>query len=666
MKLDKIWETFRSDRKISQRVWDMYGLEVKDNQLHIPYIRDGRLLYTKIRRAPSYKGKYKYLYPKGAEIMLYPKDDVAKHDEVVLCEGELDVLTLISNGFAAITAGGVTSFKKSFVKQLKDKKVMICFDADSAGKAASKKVAQMLVQDDIETYMVTLPDMKNGKDIGDYFGSGSTKKDFQNLLDRAQKVTSHSSVTQTPEGVHIQEELTYQEVLSVVDKFLPHSDKVLRLVLAVTVSAHFNKGVPLWVILVSVPSSAKTDYVRLVKDTDIAYFLDNLTMNAFISGEQNTRSNKVYDLLPELDKKCLVLKDWTSIFSLDETMTKKLLGDMVNIFDKEFAKFSPKRGIISYSSSFAQLGCITPATLNKHTRYLNMVGPRFLFYTIARTQDRNKSYNLLFSGVDRNELEKEARKYTSSYLMQLLSKDYSIESLSKPVQEYLRLSAELLAHCRGIVMLRAARFKNEEGSEVKYYEVEDVQIEEPWRAVQQLIVLSQHLAFVVNCNAVGLEELEIIKEVVISSMPANRSKALRQLIENDGEVTAKQLADLTERSTQTSRRLLDALVALGVVEKESGSGNISTSYRIHSDFFDYLTLPTTEFMERNYKTLVHKRGPEKQLKIEDLEQIKSKKELAKMNRAEHNAYMEGFANRTFKEMDQLARQKAVTNSDPTP
>lgn len=427
------------------------------------------------------------------------------------------------------------------------------------------------------------------------------KPEEKEMLEIGKIDHSEHSERQTPDTGKkelITGHLDYKIMEEKVLKLLPNSQTGLKLVLAVAASSSFKVPVMLWLLLVGVPSSGKTDLVRLIKDADIAYYLDNLTQNAFISGERATKGNKVYDLLPLLDKKCLIVKDWTSIFSLDEKMTKKLLGDLVGIYDKEFTKFSSRRGNISYSSAFSQLGCITPATLNKHTNYMNMVGPRFLCYAMpTSTQEtEDKSYEMIFSDADRSVIEKEARLYASSYLEQICQTPFIINPMTKKFESYLRLAAKLMSCCRGIVILQSASFKNEEGEDVKYYEVLDVQIEEPWRAVQQLISLSKFLAFVVGRNEITNEELTIIKEVVISSMPADRSNALRTLIDHKGQITVKELADISEKSTKTSKRLLDELSALKVVEKNKGSGSIATDYRISDLFNEFLLQDSAEFL----------------------------------------------------------------------
>ncbi len=54
---------------------------------------------------------------------------------------------------------------------------------------------------------------------------------------------------------------------------------------------------------------------------------------------------------------------------------------------------------------------------------------------------------------------------------------------------------------------------------------------------------------------VGDEELVIVREVTLSSMPADRAQALRELIKNGGTITASQLSEATSVSGKTSRRV---------------------------------------------------------------------------------------------------------------
>ncbi len=403
------------------------------------------------------------------------------------------------------------------------------------------------------------------------------------------------SGTQTPDCIY-----TFEEVAEAVERYLPNMTTALKLILAIATSGTRDNRVMLWLLLVGAPSSGKTDLVRLIKNDSSVLSLDNLTLNSFISGERETSKEKVYDLLKELNHKCLVIKDWTVIFSLDERMTKKIIGDMVGAYDKSLSKFSSRRGNISYNSQFSHLGCITPATLNKHHQYLNMIGPRFLSYAINEiTRDEEeKSYDAIFANTDRTQIEKEVAQIVTSYLNQLHREDISIiRNLSSQSQEYLKVASRFMARARGIITMQASRFTSDSGEEISYYEPLEVQIEKPWRSVQQLMILSQYLALVAGKLEVDYEELAIVKEVVLSSMSADRAQALRAIASKPyGRVTAKELSDQADKSVKTSRRLLDELSFLKLIHKETGSGQIAATYTLVDEFKDFVLLDTREFM----------------------------------------------------------------------
>lgn len=401
--------------------------------------------------------------------------------------------------------------------------------------------------------------------------------------------------TETPQGIQ-----TFDKIASKVEEYLPNTKDTLRILLAIATSGLRKNRVMLWLLLVGSPSSGKTDLVKLIKNNKDVMCLDNLTQNSFITGERSTEKEKTYDLLPLLNGKCLVIKDWTSLFSLDEKATKKIIGDWVNSYDKSLSKFSSRRGNITYESEFSHVGCITPATLNKHTQYLNMIGPRFLHYIIPdlTIDQETQSFDAIFSNEDRSIKEKEAGVLVSNYLDYLNTKDIlQIKELSKGAKRFLKIASKFMSKARGIVVIQASSFKDEQGKEITYYEPSDIQIEQPWRAVQQLIILSKYLALVGNKDEVEAKELTLIREIVLSSMPADRANALKVLRNTPNqEITTKELSDDSGKSFRTSGRLLEELYALGILKKTKGGGQIANSYTIEDSFKEFLTVDTSEFL----------------------------------------------------------------------
>ena len=132
---------------------------------------NGDFSFFKLRQDPN-SGHEKKTYPKGIEAQIYDWETLqGGSDKILLCEGELDRLALLSIGVPAITSThGAGTFKQEWVEEIGTKKqIYICYDNDDAGKKGAEKVAKMLENTDNELFIVTLPDeVGDGGDITDY------------------------------------------------------------------------------------------------------------------------------------------------------------------------------------------------------------------------------------------------------------------------------------------------------------------------------------------------------------------------------------------------------------------------------------------------------------------------------------------------------------------
>lgn len=119
----------------------------------------------------------------------------------------------------------------------------------------------------------------------------------------------------------------------------PYSHDVVELALATATSLPLGGSEhpsPVWLLIAGAPSSGKTEAVLLLKEAVSVMYLDAMTENSFASGYVDTRTGLgSKDLLPELDGKCLIIKDLTTMFSMREEKVKKILGDLQSIYDGE-------------------------------------------------------------------------------------------------------------------------------------------------------------------------------------------------------------------------------------------------------------------------------------------------------------------------------------------
>lgn len=144
------------------------GLRVEPNGrkwLSIPHYFKDKLQNIKYRSLPPAEKTFRRI--EGCPSILFNSDAIEGAQELFLCEGEIDSITLwrqgIKNVIGATTGAG--SFDPAWIDQLaKVSKIYICYDQDEAGQKGAREVARRLGYD--RCFNVSLPD---GQDVNDYF-----------------------------------------------------------------------------------------------------------------------------------------------------------------------------------------------------------------------------------------------------------------------------------------------------------------------------------------------------------------------------------------------------------------------------------------------------------------------------------------------------------------
>ncbi len=399
----------------------------------------------------------------------------------------------------------------------------------------------------------------------------------------------------TPSGVDVnagtQTPLGIKDVLKAVKHLGENRDYVIKSILAVFISTFLEKRDPVWLMIVGNPSSNKTTLADLPEPLSEVFKLDTMTSNPFSSGQREKEKPK--DLLPLLDNKCFIIKEYGTLFGRSDEMVKQLISDLVAIYDGDYAKHSPTRGTIRYKVYFSHIGCVTPMSLSSRQKYMSAVGARFLFLRIEPLNDEEKKDSLSKIWEGEGGMSKEeVSKVVCSYCIQLKEKLLQGEEItfSDDAKQKLNNFASLTARARGIVISDRTSFKTEEGKTRHHYEVTDIQVEEPFRALKQLKKFAKCLAIVNGKNSVEDEELQIVRRVVLSSMPVRRADILK-VFEQGQIFTAKQAAKKLDKNYRTVKRNFDELVALQVLKSDKGANDLARTYTLREEFTDIFPAP---------------------------------------------------------------------------
>jgi replicative DNA helicase len=127
--------------------------------------------------------KYKSLF--GIDDLLFNQQILEETEDVVLCNGVFDVLTLSQEKIPAVCLPTkLNLFKDYHAQLLKDKRLFICLGNDDSGHRESTRIAGVLSEHVQEVYIVNLPE--NIRDINDLFVRTQNPMDlFMGLLNKS-------------------------------------------------------------------------------------------------------------------------------------------------------------------------------------------------------------------------------------------------------------------------------------------------------------------------------------------------------------------------------------------------------------------------------------------------------------------------------------------------
>mgnify|MGYP000049347858 FL=1 len=107
------------------------------------------------------------IFPKGADLPLFPSKVQPINGSVILVEGSLDALNLISGGLvnatAVLGANNIDKEKLESLRFLGVRKIYIMFDADDAGRKAAARAEEVLEQ----IFIIEQLALPEGLDPGD-------------------------------------------------------------------------------------------------------------------------------------------------------------------------------------------------------------------------------------------------------------------------------------------------------------------------------------------------------------------------------------------------------------------------------------------------------------------------------------------------------------------
>jgi hypothetical protein len=301
--------------------------------------------------------------------------------------------------------GGKTAIADWNDIALNDRRVILAFDGDVARKRSAAEalcaLAEYLKYRDAEVEYLHLPDTEKKTGLDDYLMiAGHTVDDLWKLVkptpppvpDEHDDDDTWQAPEPKPEPA---EPISLAEAHSVFCKWLGDdydTDALDAMLAAAAVEKFTDGGDPVWLLLVSGPGNAKTETVQALDGIGAIVTSAISSDAALLSGTPQHERTKgaTGGLLRKIGERgVLVIKDVTSILSMDRNLRAKVLAALREVYDGRWSREVGSGGgaTLGWRGRIAVVGAVTTAWDTAHA-VISTMGDRFVLLRMDSTIHR--------------------------------------------------------------------------------------------------------------------------------------------------------------------------------------------------------------------------------------------------------------------------------------
>jgi len=347
-----------------------------------------------------------------------------------------------------------------------------------------------------------------------------------------------------------------EQVLEVVSRWLRIGDLEAVDVIMATAIAIYLPGDPLWLHVVAPPGGTKSELLRALQGPRVVS-ISTMTPQTLISGLKGHGDD--IDLLPKLDGKLLIIKDFTSILSKKSEDQAAIFADLREAYDGYLEKsFGSGVGIKGYNASFGLIAGVTPA-IDMFRTVHSLLGERFLRVNVVGDEQGAVARSSELEGQ-----EKAMREEMGSIVGGFLSR------AGEWVDHDILVEDRFLQQLRALAQITAA-LRSPVARDRHHHVLYTPQREIGTRLVKQLQKLAKALANWRERMIVSAEDYATVRRVALDGIPSGRSAILGSLLATDGWLTTRQVGQEANQPTETAGEHLDDLWMLRLLQRQGDS-----------------------------------------------------------------------------------------------
>lgn len=544
-----------------------------------------------------------------------------KTDLVFVCEGEWDAVAWLwalrqaGKVGAVVGVPGAATFKADWATYMRNKRLFLMYDADAAGQTGMNTAAERCANTASAIGGLVWPEnTPDGWDVRDEVKGNSSNilriqvmvKRLMGAFQDVRQIKGMKGATKTPptpppERAHLNghgglnghskgptrgpEPNTFganpilrksqwkhgpslKEVETQFRKwlFLDNTD-ALKVMLACIVSQHID-GSPIWVFLVAPPGGSKTEHLNALSMVENVMMTSSLTPHSLISGA-NFKSNEDPSLIPQLDGKILVIKDFTAIIGMRDADKEEIFAILRDAYDGHCGKVFGNGIQRKYDSRFTILGAVTPRIYDLGSNHASL-GERFLKFTLGDNLDHTSEEDIIRRAITNINRETTMRAELADVVNAFLSKTVKTDVVPVVPEDIMARIIPLSkfgARLRGTVSRDTYR--------------NDIMVSRPSAEVGsrlgvQMAKLGQALAMVEGKPVVGANEYRLMKKTMLDTIPQRFEDIVRHTLTlcptRREYVTSRQLEEVTRYPSATVIRLLQDMMVLNIVRRTGEGG----------------------------------------------------------------------------------------------
>lgn len=549
----------------------------------------------KIQDLRNYRiGKRKLIGTPKCSIGIFGMDKLARSSHalpVYLCEGEWDAIAMNwlvkKNKINAVVVGapGANTFKKEWAPIFKGRDVIIMYDNDEAGENG-----QVLVRNRLQgvarsvQFLNWINKFPTGYDIRDIVSEVGVrdKKPKKCMRVVKQMVESNAKKKFSPlspqeereqeQPQNIDKSITLKKVYDTFKKwmFITNTDPI-QICLA-TVLSNILDGDPVWMLLVAPPGGAKTEIISSLDLSSEVYTTSSLTSHALISGAKSYNGIEP-SIIPKLDGKVLVVKDFTTILSMRENEKDEIFGILRDAYDGKCGKVFGTGDHKYFESHFSMLCGVTPSIYEIGSKYAGL-GERYLKFFIGDNLEHENEEDIIRKAISNVSKEKKMRvelsECVNSFIAVMCEKvrdsDFVLPEILESYTDRFISLAQWGSRMRGTVSRE--RYNTEMITSKPSAEVGS-------RLGKNLAKIGIALAMVNGRDKVVEKDFEVVRKIVLDTVSQRNEDILRILYKScpdmDSSLKTRDVSIRTRYPLSTATRVLNDMNLLNIVSRVGSS-----------------------------------------------------------------------------------------------